>query len=240
MTAVTTPRAEGHAWVLGDNVDTDVIIPARYLLTSDPGELGKHCMEDLDPSFASTVRTGDVLVAGQNFGCGSSREHAPLAIKGAGVAAVIAASFARIFYRNAINIGLAILECPEAIASMHTGDELRVDLATGRIENVSTGETFQAKSYPESILRIIAAGGLIAATREKLRAAGKLPNTPAAPATTPAPVPLAMASSMAAPQAPRDTGREPSTEVVTHARLPEHAAPSRPRQAHSASSSSED
>jgi 3-isopropylmalate/(R)-2-methylmalate dehydratase small subunit len=164
----------GRAWVLGDNVDTDVIIPARYLLTSDPVELGKHCMEDLDPGFVNAVQPGDVLVAGSNFGCGSSREHAPLAIKGAGVSVVIASSFARIFFRNAINIGLPILECPEAVAEAHAGDTLQVDLASGRIQNVTTGQTFQAQAYPDSILRIIAAGGLIAATREKLRAAGKL------------------------------------------------------------------
>ncbi len=164
----------GRAWVLGDNVDTDVIIPARYLLTSDPVELGKHCLEDLDTSFATAVRPGDVLVAGQNFGCGSSREHAPLAIKGAGVAVVIASSFARIFFRNAINIGLPILECAAAVDAIRSGDTLQVVLESGRIEDVTTGETFQAQSYPESILRIIAAGGLIAATREKLRATGKL------------------------------------------------------------------
>jgi 3-isopropylmalate/(R)-2-methylmalate dehydratase small subunit len=172
--AVLTPTA-GKAWVFGDNIDTDVIIPARYLMTTDPAELAKHCMEDIDPGFASAVHAGDVLLAGNNFGCGSSREHAPIAIKGAGVSVVIANSFARIFYRNAINIGLPILECAEAVAAVKAGDELRVDLASGRIEDVTTGQTFQAQSYPESILRIIAAGGLIAATRQKLQAAGKLP-----------------------------------------------------------------
>jgi 3-isopropylmalate/(R)-2-methylmalate dehydratase small subunit len=171
----------GHAWVFGDNVDTDVIIPARYLLTSDPVELGKHCMEDLDPGFVAAVQPGDVFVAGGNFGCGSSREHAPLAIKGAGVAVVIASSFARIFFRNAINIGLPILECPEAVAGVRPGDTLQVDLAGGRIENVTTGQSFQAQPYPDSILHIIAAGGLIAATREKLRAAGKLSPAPDSP-----------------------------------------------------------
>ena len=169
---------EGHAWVYGDNVDTDVIIPARYLLTSDPIELGKHCMEDIDAGFVGAVQAGDVIVAGNNFGCGSSREHAPLAIKGAGIAVVIASSFARIFFRNAINIGLPILECLEAVAGAHQGDALQVDLASGRIENVTTGQTFQAQAYPDSILRIIEAGGLIAATREKLRAAGKLSSAP--------------------------------------------------------------
>ena len=174
-----TPSAmaptEGKAWVYGDNIDTDVIIPARYLMTTDPAELAKHCMEDIDSSFATSVRPGDVMVAGNNFGCGSSREHAPLAIKGAGVAVVIAPSFARIFYRNAINIGLPILECAEAVAAVRAGDTVRVDLASGRIEDVTTGQSFQAQSYPESIMRIITAGGLIAATRQKLQAAGKLP-----------------------------------------------------------------
>jgi 3-isopropylmalate/(R)-2-methylmalate dehydratase small subunit len=173
-TAQTIGQAEGRAWTFGDNVDTDVIIPARYLLTSDPAVLATHCMEDVDPDFAGKVQAGDVIVAGANFGCGSSREHAPLAIQGAGVSAVIAASFARIFYRNAINIGLPILECAEAAAATHPGDTLRIELAAGRIENVTTGQVFQAQPYPESILRIIRAGGLIAATREKLRAAGKL------------------------------------------------------------------
>ncbi len=174
-TASTMAPTEGRAWVFGDNIDTDVIIPARYLMTTDPAELAKHCMEDIDPDFAASVRPGDVIVAGSNFGCGSSREHAPLAIKGAGVAVVIAPSFARIFYRNAINIGLPILECAEAVAAVRVGDMLRVDLASGRIEDVTTGQMFQAQSYPESIMRIITAGGLIAATRQKLQAAGKLP-----------------------------------------------------------------
>ncbi|HEY7357084.1 MAG TPA: 3-isopropylmalate dehydratase small subunit [Ktedonobacterales bacterium] len=173
-TTAMTPT-EGKAWVFGDNIDTDVIIPARYLMTTDPAELAKHCMEDLDAGFAASVHPGDVLVAGNNFGCGSSREHAPIAIKGAGVSVVIANSFARIFYRNAINIGLPILECAEAVAAIKAGDTLRVDLASGRIDDVTTGQSFQAQSYPESILRIIAAGGLIAATRQKLQAAGKLP-----------------------------------------------------------------
>ena len=166
----------GRSWVLGDNVDTDVIIPARYLLTSDPIELAKHCMEDLDPGFAQTVKPGDTIVAGENFGCGSSREHAPLAIKGAGVSVVIASSFANIFYRNAINIGLPILECPEAAQAVRQGDEVRANLTSGRIDVTSGGvtQTYQAQSYPDSILRIIQAGGLIAATREKLQAAGKL------------------------------------------------------------------
>ena len=165
----------GRAWVYGSNIDTDVIIPARYLLTADPAVLASHCMEDIDSSFVCGVAPGDVVVAGSNFGCGSSREHAPIAIKGAGISAVIAVSFARIFYRNAINIGLPILECPEAAAGITAGDRVSVDLAAGRITNETTGETFQAQSYPPSILRIIEAGGLINATREKLRAAGRLP-----------------------------------------------------------------
>ena len=123
----------GRAWVYGDNVDTDVIIPARYLSTSVPEELAPHCMEDIDSSFASSARAGDVIVAGANFGCGSSREHAPIAIKASGVSGVIAASYARIFYRNAINIGLPILECPEAGAAINSGDELEIDLAAGKI-----------------------------------------------------------------------------------------------------------
>jgi 3-isopropylmalate/(R)-2-methylmalate dehydratase small subunit len=168
-------REATRVWIYGDNIDTDVIIPARYLVTTDPAELAKHCMEDIDATFANTVQPGDVIVGGANFGCGSSREHAPLAIKGSGVAVVIASSFARIFFRNAINIGLPILECPEAVAGIHAGDSVTVDLASGTITNATSGLTFQAQPYPESILNIIAAGGLIAATREKLRKAGKLP-----------------------------------------------------------------
>ena len=183
MTTDDTQKG-GRAWVYGSNIDTDVIIPARYLLTADPAILASHCMEDIDSSFVSGVEPGDVIVAGSNFGCGSSREHAPIAIKGAGIAAVIAVSFARIFYRNAINIGLPILECPEAAAAIKAGDRIRVDLAAGRIENVTTGETFQAQSYPPSIMAIIEAGGLINATREKLRAAGKLPTATAASAAS--------------------------------------------------------
>ena len=174
----------GRAWVYGSNIDTDVIIPARYLLTSDPEVLASHCMEDIDSSFVGGVQPGDVIVAGGNFGCGSSREHAPIAIKGAGIAAVVAVSFARIFFRNAINIGLPILECPEAAAAITAGDRVSVDLAAGRVTNETTGETFQAQSYSPSIMRIIEAGGLINATREKLRAAGKLPTATAASAAS--------------------------------------------------------
>lgn len=170
----TTQATGGRAWVYGNNVDTDVIIPARYLLTADPAVLAQHCMEDIDPAFVEKVQPGDVMVAGSNFGCGSSREHAPIAMKGEGISAVIASSFARIFYRNAINIGLPIFECPEAVAGISAGDTVKVDLASGKIENTTTGQAYQAQAFPESILRIIAAGGLIPATREKLRAAGKL------------------------------------------------------------------
>ncbi len=168
----------GRAWVYGDNVDTDVIIPARYLVTSDPVELAKHCMEDIDATFAAEVRAGDVVVAGNNFGCGSSREHAPIALKGAGVSIVIASSFARIFFRNAINIGLLIMECPAAVAGTSAGDTIQVDLATGVITNATTGQTYQAQTYPQSILDIISAGGLIAATRARLQRAGQVPADP--------------------------------------------------------------
>jgi 3-isopropylmalate/(R)-2-methylmalate dehydratase small subunit len=151
----------GTAWKYGDNVDTDVIIPARYLNVSTAEELACHCMEDVSPGFAGDVRPGDVVVAGENFGCGSSREHAPLAIKGAGVSCVIARSFARIFYRNAINTGLPILECPEAVQETEQGDELRVDLEAGAITNMRTGRTYRTSPFPAFILGIIEAGGLV-------------------------------------------------------------------------------
>lgn len=160
--------SRGKAWKYGDNVDTDVIIPARYLNTFDGAELAKHCMEDIDPSFAGQVGTGDVIVAGNNFGSGSSREHAPLAIKSAGIACVVANSFARIFYRNAINIGLPILECPEAVEGISKGDQVEIDLSTGHILDLSTGQAYQAKPYPAFMLDVIRAGGLIAQVREKL------------------------------------------------------------------------
>ncbi len=144
----------------GDNVDTDVIIPARHLNTSDPAELAAHCMEDIDAAFAGRVRPGDILVAGRNFGCGSSREHAPLAIKASGVACVIAESFARIFYRNALNIGLPILECPAAARAISAGDEVSVDFETGEIADETTGRTFKAEPFPPFMLDLIAAGGL--------------------------------------------------------------------------------
>ncbi len=146
----------------GDNVDTDVIIPARHLNTSDPAELAAHCMEDIDAAFAGRVRPGDILVAGRNFGCGSSREHAPLAIKASGVACVIAESFARIFYRNALNIGLPILECPAAARAISAGDEVSVNFETGEIADKTTGRTFMAEPFPPFMLDLIAAGGLAA------------------------------------------------------------------------------
>lgn len=159
-------NARGKAFTYGDNIDTDVIIPARYLTTSEEGELAAHCMADIDPQFLERVAPGDVMVAGANFGCGSSREHAPMAIRGAGIACVIAASFARIFYRNAINIGLPILECPEAATAIQAGDTVEVDFATGEIRDQTLGRRWQAQPFPPFIQSIIEAGGLIAAVRE--------------------------------------------------------------------------
>ncbi len=164
-------QLRGKVFKYGANVDTDVIIPARYLNTSDPAELAKHCMEDIDPEFASKVEPGDIIMATTNFGCGSSREHAPLAIKASGVSCVIAESFARIFYRNAINIGLPILECEEAVRATDAGDVVSVDLGTGTICNETKAKRFQAKPYPEFMLQIIRAGGLINYTRQRLEAA---------------------------------------------------------------------
>ena len=151
-------RLKGNALCYGDNVDTDVIIPARYLNTSDPKELAAHCMEDIDPDFLSKVKPGDIIAAGNNFGCGSSREHAPLAIKTAGVSCVVAKSFARIFYRNAINIGLPIIVCDGEIRN---GDQLEVDLITGTLFNLTTGEKFTFPPFPEFLQKIIEAGGLM-------------------------------------------------------------------------------
>ncbi len=153
-------KAQGTVFKYGDNVDTDVIIPARYLNTSDSAELAKHCMEDIDKKFVQKVRPGDIIVAERNFGCGSSREHAPIAIKAAGVSCVIAATFARIFYRNAINIGLPILECPEAAAAIAAGDTVAVDFDTGVITDVTSGKTFQSEPFPPFMQKLIAAGGL--------------------------------------------------------------------------------
>ena len=146
----------------GNDVDTDVIIPARHLNTSVPEELAAHCMEDIDPAFAARVQCGDILVAGRNFGCGSSREHAPIAIKASGISCVIAETFARIFYRNALNIGLPILECPAAANAISAGDEVMVNLETGEIADHTTGQTFHAEPFPPFMMELIAAGGLAA------------------------------------------------------------------------------
>lgn len=162
-------KLKGKAWTYGDNVDTDVIIPARYLNTADPAVMAAHCMEDIDHTFAANVKKGDVIAAGSNFGCGSSREHAPLAIKSAGVSCVIAPSFARIFYRNAINIGLPILECAEA-ARIAKDDEIEIDLETGTITNVSKGETYTAQPFPEFLTKLIGLGGLVPYVRARLGA----------------------------------------------------------------------
>ena len=155
-------KAQGKAHKYGDNVDTDVIIPARYLNTSAPAELAAHCMEDIDPGFAGSVKRGDIIVAGRNFGCGSSREHAPLAIKASGVSCVIAENFARIFYRNALNIGLPILECPDTVRAVSAGDDVTVDLESGEILDVTTGRQFRAEPFPPFMMDLIAAGGLVA------------------------------------------------------------------------------
>ena len=154
--------AKGKVFKYGNNIDTDVIIPARYLNTSDHAELASHCMEDIDKDFVNQVQAGDIMVAGDNFGCGSSREHAPIAIKAAGVSCVIAKTFARIFYRNAINIGLPILECPEAADAIAAGDEVEVDFYKGEIHDITTGQTFNAVPFPDFIREIIDAGGLLA------------------------------------------------------------------------------
>ncbi|MFN2543615.1 MAG: 3-isopropylmalate dehydratase small subunit [Actinomycetota bacterium] len=159
---------EGVAHVYGDNVDTDVIIPARYLTSTEPEELAKHCMEDLDPGFVERVRPGDVIVGGRNFGSGSSREHAPLSIKGAGVACIVAESFARIFYRNSINVGLPIVECPGVAKHAEPGDRFRVDLDAGRVENVTRGEAYEATAMPEFMRGILDAGGLMPWVRRQL------------------------------------------------------------------------
>ena len=154
-------KVEGKVFKYGNDVDTDVIIPARYLNTTSEKELASHCMEDIDAEFSKTVAVGDIIVAGDNFGCGSSREHAPIAIKASGVSIVIANSFARIFYRNSINIGLPILECSEAVADIKNGDIVWCDLSNGIIKNQSTGKTFKAEPFPEFIQNIIADGGLL-------------------------------------------------------------------------------
>ena len=160
-------NAKGFVHKYGDNVDTDVIIPARYLNIADKKELATHCMEDIDDNFVNVVKSGDVMVGGFNFGCGSSREHAPMVIKESGISCVIAKTFARIFYRNAINIGLAIMECPEASEKIEAGDEVAVDFDTGVITNVTKGETYQSLPFPEFIKEIIQAGGLMASIKDK-------------------------------------------------------------------------
>ena len=159
-------KTQGHVFKYPDNVDTDVIIPARYLNTSDAKELARHCMEDIDPAFVGKVHPGDIMVAGWNFGCGSSREHAPLVIKTCGTGCVIAKSFARIFYRNAINIGMPILECEAAAEEIQPGDEVSIDFDTGVISDLTTGKTYQAEPFPEFIQNIIKSGGLLASLKE--------------------------------------------------------------------------
>jgi 3-isopropylmalate/(R)-2-methylmalate dehydratase small subunit len=153
--------AEHKTWRYGDNVDTDVIIPARYLTTTDEKELAAHALEDLDPDFSSQVRPGDVVIAGENFGCGSSREHAPIALRGAGISAVVASSFARIFFRNAINTGLPIFTCPEAVATADPGDRVVVDADSGTIRNLTKGKEFEAEPLPAFVMDIVRAGGLV-------------------------------------------------------------------------------
>lgn len=160
-------NAKGTVHKYGNNIDTDVIIPARYLNTADHSELAKHCMEDIDTEFVNKVSKGDIMVGGANFGCGSSREHAPIAIKASGIDCVIAKSFARIFYRNAINIGLAILECPEASEKIDNGDTVSIDFDTGIIYNETKGEQYQAQPFPEFIKEIIRANGLLNSIKNK-------------------------------------------------------------------------
>ena len=162
--------AKGTVFKYGDNVDTDVIIPARYLNAPSPEDLAKHCMEDIDIDFVKNVKSGDIMVGGANFGCGSSREHAPIAIRASGISCVIAKSFARIFYRNAINIGFPILECPEAVDKINAGDTVSVDFASGVITDETTGETFKAMAFPAFINGIIEAGGLLPYIKAKQEA----------------------------------------------------------------------
>lgn len=160
-------KAQGKVIKYGNNVDTDVIIPARYLNTSDPAELASHCMEDLDTGFVKRVQKGDIMVAGRNFGCGSSREHAPIAIKASGISCIIAETFARIFYRNAINIGLPIIECPEAAADIAEGDQLEIDFDTGVITNLTKGVSYKGVPFPEFMQELISADGLIGYIRKQ-------------------------------------------------------------------------
>ena len=160
-------KARGHVHIFGEDVNTDVILPGKYLNVTDPGELASHCMESLDPEFPSKVAKGDVIVAGKNFGCGSSREHAPLAILYAGISCVVADSFARIFYRNALNIGLPVLESPAAAAAIAAGDEVEVDFDSGEIRDITTGEAFASAPIPPFMQEILADGGLIAHVRKQ-------------------------------------------------------------------------
>lgn len=162
-------KVSGKVLKYGDNIDTDVIIPARYLTSADPEHLKEHCMEDIDSTFRDRVNPGDIIVAGKNFGCGSSREHAPVAIKASGVSLVIAEDFARIFYRNSINVGLPILECPEACSGISDGDEIEADFDTGVITDRTTGKSFNAKAFPEFIKNIMNKGGLIGYTESELK-----------------------------------------------------------------------
>ncbi len=162
-------QIKGRVYKFGDDIDTDQIIPARYMNTYDPAELAAHCMEDADPSFAGRVEPGAVIVAGKNLGCGSSREHAPIAIKAAGVSCIIASTFARIFYRNAVNIGLPILECPQAVEALKEGDQVEVDLVKGVIKNLSSGEEYHAAPFPPFMQGIIEQGGLINYVRERMK-----------------------------------------------------------------------
>jgi 3-isopropylmalate/(R)-2-methylmalate dehydratase small subunit len=159
---------KGRVHKYGSNVDTDVIIPARYLNTTDPKELASHCMEDIDGDFVKKVQSGDIMVADENFGCGSSREHAPISIKASGISCVIAKTFARIFYRNSLNVGLPIMECTEAVDGISDGDIVEVDFETGKIKNVTTGKEFQSKPFPEFMQKLINSGGLVNYAREKL------------------------------------------------------------------------
>ncbi|NPA58623.1 MAG: 3-isopropylmalate dehydratase small subunit [Aquificae bacterium] len=164
-------KIEGKAWKFGDDINTDEIIPARYLITTDPKELAQHVMEDADPEFPNKVKAGDIIIAGKNFGCGSSREHAPLALKGAEIGAVIAESFARIFYRNAINLGLPIIEAPEVVKDADEGDVIEIDMEKGRIVNKTKGKEYTFKPLPESLRKVFEAGGLMEYAKDRL--AGK-------------------------------------------------------------------
>lgn len=162
-------KFRGKVWIFGNDVDTDAIIAGRYLNTTDPKELAAHCMEDVDPGFASKVGAGDIMVAGKNFGCGSSREHAPIAIKNSGISCVIAHSFARIFYRNAFNMGLPILECPAGAEKIQAGDELEIDLDTGTIENLTRNESYKAEVIAPFMQKLLEAGGLMEYVKEQIR-----------------------------------------------------------------------